>query len=1176
MKIKNNLFCLCVLAFSYANANNSTEAGTLCLDGALCISHTPSLSKLVESIPQCPQFILRQQILRDEKSSLTTTSPDEICSSSSANTLNYFDNAHEFESYLQQNPHFSNLNTSAHFSSCLSQGVLFSTGLGKTFHIQEKFLPEHKKQLAVAEYYSSLRRLSDGVERSLQNITAIDLMIGNNSLLEDVSCNSFDSLSQDITHQCRTAQQCPSNNSSSLQESSKDTLLALQAVEAIEKEIRRIKNVTFMKFTERQEKMKELRERQQNIQRFYPWISGKVFKEGYNAQDYTNYAESSDESKSEMEVQIAGLIQDQLTHTREKLKERTEDFLKASDCIKGEESLCEELDMEKVLAKAPPINHNEVFERERQKELKNKMLEDGLSLEGRQEELKSKIEEESLSPEERQEYRRLLTKVGSADGLFQQVSCLQTQRKAVSDVNRELALGVLDVGVVIGTMGLGTPIVAGRIALRLGSAVSKAKNLSKAKRIQNLGIFGTDVSFSAPYMKEAVNICEDKLNQLEETTAEPNNKLCEKLPIQVKHTSDLKSCILQASLASLPVTLPILGLSGMTVAKGLRGGKSSSPIPSNSTGEKAEEILGLRLSPEQQRAVEDAHLVGYGEKGKDGSIAGIGNYTEDQLRRKAEILRQAGFSHSQRRQLMEAGVVGDDLLISARRELEEALEDIRRTPEEPHFAEQGFKPELYKGYDKARELNEVKKWAEKIEADRYRTHIPYFADQVEKHIADFEKGFRKEYQDDPEFLAGRLKILEELKQEARKRVKDQNVTYDWWANFNIRLPMIAEEPDFIRELLRVRNKTKLNDLKDPSLREKEGFEVVYNKELIQTIKETMHFYVNKESRSFQELQRKLEQLDPEEILFEGVRTSKELERIYTNLTGSTRYQDYLLNKIMKEKGLYSNLDNLKTYEGMKDLLSDVVKVRATYSDERMKDLLSDEVSSERVSRLLIGSRVGEGLQGTIDFIRVKDKFPKEIMFFTTDELGIMAFNKIEDQSYFVGVTGMPITQIDGRTWSVFNFSSHDLTHIQLLESVKNSRNILDRIENIASKSDREKAEIALFMYRHEGKTRHFDPGLQNYLEGQYYVTPGKTYLASELESLPQSELKKIATDTKKATREMMKDTGEDRLSNPVRRFLDPDDLQKLLPDSIDVNNREEVKKYLIEAADVFADILLAR
>ena len=649
---------MCICAFSYAFAENSTEAGTLCINEALCTDHNSSLSRLVESIPQCPQFILRQQILRDQKSSLTTDSPDEICSNGTVNNLNHFENAHKLESYLQNNPHFSNLNTPPHFSSCLSQGVLAPLNLGKTsFHIQEQFLPEHKKKLAVAEYYSSLRRLSDGVERSLQNITAIDLMIGQNALLKDISCNNFEPISRDVANQCKSAKQCPVNNNSPLQESAKDTLLALQAIETIKKERLRLvaergklggsinqnrhqrrANPNKQKIEELTGQIRDLEERQQNIQSFYPWILGKKFKKDYNAKDYTNYAQSSEERQREMETQMAGLIQNQLTHTRAKLKERTEDFLKASACIKGEESLCEELDMEKVLAKAPPIDHNEIFERDRKKELKSKM------------------EEGSLSPEERQEYRRLLTEESTADGLFQVVSCLQTQRKAVRDVHKELALGALDIGIVVGTMGLGTPIVAGRIALRLGSALSKTQKLSKARRIQNLGIFGTDVSLSTPYMKEAMNICEDELNQLEETTAGGGNKnkVCEKVPVRAKHTSDLKSCILQASLASLPITLPLLGLSGIAIAKRIR----SSSIPPKSSAEKAEEVLGLTLSPSQKRAVEEAHLVGQGERGKNGALAGIGNYTEAQLRRKADILRRAGFSREQRRTLMEKGVVG--------------------------------------------------------------------------------------------------------------------------------------------------------------------------------------------------------------------------------------------------------------------------------------------------------------------------------------------------------------------------------------------------------------------------------------------------------------------------------------------------------------------------------------
>ena len=350
MKIKNHFFYLCVFVLSYALADHSTEVKALCMNGSLCVDHSSSLSRFVEFIPQCPKFILRQQILRDKKSSPTTDSPDENCSIG-ANALSDFENAHEFESYLQQNPYFSELNTSGHFSSCISQPVSIPIGLLEdSFHTQTKFLPENKRKLAVAEYYSSLRRLSDGVERSLQNITAIDLMIGESSLLEDVSCNTFDPLSQDVANQCQSIQQCPksSSNNAVLQESAKDTLLALQAVETIKKE--RIRLVTErgklggpinqyrsqrrvnpnkQKIEELTGRIRGLEERIQNIQNLYPWVLGKVFKDTYSAQDYENYAESSEENKKAMITQMSGLIKDQLTHTREKLKERKEDFLKS-------------------------------------------------------------------------------------------------------------------------------------------------------------------------------------------------------------------------------------------------------------------------------------------------------------------------------------------------------------------------------------------------------------------------------------------------------------------------------------------------------------------------------------------------------------------------------------------------------------------------------------------------------------------------------------------------------------------------------------------------------------------------------------------------------------------------------------------------------------------------------
>ena len=72
----------------------------------------------------------------------------------------------------------------------------------------------------------------------------------------------------------------------------------------------------------------------------------------------------------------------------------------------------------------------------------------------------------------------------------------------------------------------------------------------------------------------------------------------------------------------------------------------------------AEEHLGRTLDGRERGAIQAAHLVGEGEDGADGHPARVGNYTDEQLERKARILELAGFSRRERRLLIELGVVG--------------------------------------------------------------------------------------------------------------------------------------------------------------------------------------------------------------------------------------------------------------------------------------------------------------------------------------------------------------------------------------------------------------------------------------------------------------------------------------------------------------------------------------
>ena len=459
-----------------------------------------------------------------------------------------------------------------------------------------------------------------------------------------------------------------------------------------------------------------------------------------------------------------------------------------------------------------------------------------------------------------------------------------------------------------------------------------------------------------------------------------------------------------------------------------------------------------------------------------------------------------------------------NFLRRADEQLKQALKEIRENPEEPVLKAQGYKPIYYKGLDQAREFNEVAKYLRAIKADSEKTHIPYFADQVEKTIADFEKGLRRHNKNKLKFLAERLEILEELKKEAYKRVENQNVTYDWWAIFNLRLTMIASESnDYIEEMLRMRNR---NRLSDPAERVEAGIEIAYNKKLIEKIKKVM---MSLSPRSFPRGRAELEKLNPEEILFEGKYTSKELERILINSAllirgGYDHYQQDVLDKVIEESGLYN--DPLKTHEGTQELLSD------TFGS-------SDEA-------LLLG----EGYFALYIFNKTKGNFPEEIMFFTTDEPGIMAFNKLGDNSHFVGVSGEPL-QAGSSTMDAFNFFDHDIVHIYIARTYP--QKVFERIDNISNKSDREKAELALFIFRHEDA-------------GDIFFHTREVLKSGTEVNLSSSELRKLTAKT----REFML----------IENFFEQGSFHELLPESVNVNNREEIEKFLIEVADVFVEILL--
>ena len=390
-------------------------------------------------------------------------------------------------------------------------------------------------------------------------------------------------------------------------------------------------------------------------------------------------------------------------------------------------------------------------------------------------------------------------------------------------------------------------------------------------------------------------------------------------------------------------------------------------------------------------------------------------------------------------------------------------------------------------------------------------------------------------------------------------MEDQNVTYDWWSTFNFRLPVLASSD--INVVIRRINQFRIQDkFRDPAERVKAGIEIAYNTKLAREIKEMIHSRMRESRRGFfkrarvslKKMKKNLKQLDPKKVLFEGEYTSRELERMEMEILGMDRELFFdntitgtkvniIIGEVVDEK-IWVN-DVLRTHEEMQEFLSYFSKNNIPF----YVALNTEQVNIHQ-------------------FIRTKQQFPDEIMFFTTDELGIMAFNKLEDHSHFVGVSGSPIVA-DALERNSFDFFGHDLGHATQgkILRLENFKKISERIDNISNKEDREKAELALFMYRHEiayglfGISGHADVGVSDY-----------TSIDTNL--LSPSELSQLRADAKEYARENI--YKEYFFGGPVSRFLDSEDLQEMLPESVNINNPEEVKNFLNEAVGIFVDTVI--
>ncbi len=534
LKLKRNFCYLSFLSviflssFSVLTDESTTEAGAVCtVDCPSSLLSSGNQELFSQVLSSCPQFLIERFKNKDQRSMwISNISADKECSKVKGAD---FKSAKNFENYLKRKEPFSKLSPPLAVSNCLSG------------------LSEDQRQSFLADYYNSSYRLESGLNQSLQNISSIDSLLGNEPL-KNTDCEKI-KLSKTVFHRCRKLKTCSnSDGGKALHKTAEDTLLALKGIRAIDKELKTLRNsqerrkrarrgkkLSSKTQDELKKKIKDLEDRKRDLQGLYPWVMGKKFKD--------QYKENKDYTKEE----IAQLVRTQLSHTREKLTDVLKETRQVYACV-VHNTECKDINEKKInvsLAKTPPLDKENIF--------------------GKKDKIKALSSKElaQLSAVQKRE----LKQDAIASGYFEEAQCREKIREDVSYVRKELGLFALDVGLTIATVGLAGAAITGKLAVKMGSKL--APNMTKAQRMKNLGLIAVDAGYSGLYAGEVLDQCGEDINKLESlaTGEAKTNTLCENQQSRVKHTSDLRSCILMASLVSLPIALPAAGLGVRAVLK---------------------------------------------------------------------------------------------------------------------------------------------------------------------------------------------------------------------------------------------------------------------------------------------------------------------------------------------------------------------------------------------------------------------------------------------------------------------------------------------------------------------------------------------------------------------------------------------------------------------------------
>lgn len=578
-----------------------------------------------DSKTSCPSAIGKQLANDFERGwsflSLEANSPWDKCQWA-LNNLNDFSDAEELEERLSKNEYSSlglphNFISNSSLSSCFP-GEDPDSIISKIPGNQNQKKNTFQKAL-VADTYGSLLRIGREGKNLLQELAYLNATL-DTSTLDGINCSdiSIPRLKEDCLAMANNCKQVSSakNFEKEIYENAIEPLLALKA----EKKKRSITS----------DRKKELEQYEELIKATYPFVMGDKI------QHYLSKGNKADFSK---------VLKAQLTDNKKDLIKEIARNNSDQSCLLRNEGNCSEL--AKHISNAPSAD---LF--------------------------KAYSHEENINASKIEKLKAL--GIRNVSTFHWCMDSYRGLKDDASNFTKDIAINAgltIATGALTATTGVGGAVTGTMLATRLGLTATRVATISKT------AILGADSFFFAQGIKDAAHACSDyeilTSSNAEQLSKEWSQLSCsnESSNSNAQKIKDYKSCLISSSFAALgalpfvPAIVNKVKLNQQNerlsnLYHSITGKEISSPqdlqrisrVLKNSTltdNKRIEAALNLStiesLTQNQRAAIIAAH--NHGE-------SGIFKYTQQELREKAKILRQAGLSQKQIDELMREGITG--------------------------------------------------------------------------------------------------------------------------------------------------------------------------------------------------------------------------------------------------------------------------------------------------------------------------------------------------------------------------------------------------------------------------------------------------------------------------------------------------------------------------------------